>query len=88
MHRFRLAGGLFCAAILFLPGACAAAADKVAEIHVAQNGDDADQGTISQPLATIDAAAVGVEDEGGVHQIPLAVVHRSNLVPEFSEVSP
>jgi ribosome maturation factor RimP len=39
-------------------------------------------------LATIDADTVGVEDEGGVHQIPLAVVHRSNLVPEFSEVSP
>lgn len=39
-------------------------------------------------LATIDADTVRVEDEGGVHQIPLAVVHRSNLVPEFSEVSP
>ncbi len=39
-------------------------------------------------LAAIDADQVSVEDEGGVHQIPLAVVHRSNLVPEFSEVSP
>jgi len=31
--------------------------------------------------------AISVEDESGVHEIPLSIVHRSNLVPEFSEVN-
>ncbi len=31
--------------------------------------------------------AISVEDESGVHEIPLSVVHRSNIVPEFSEVN-
>ncbi len=30
---------------------------------------------------------VSVEDESGVHEIPLSAVHRSNVVPEFSEVN-
>jgi ribosome maturation factor RimP len=32
--------------------------------------------------------AIAIEDESGTHEIPLQAVHRSNLVPEFSEVSP
>ena len=39
-------------------------------------------------LIGLGKGSVKVEDEGGVHQIPLAVVHRANLVPEFSEVNP
>ncbi len=38
-------------------------------------------------LAAASANAVSVEDESGVHEIPLSAVHRSNVVPEFSEVS-
>ena len=38
-------------------------------------------------LAAADQQAVSVEDDSGRHEIPLATVHRSNLVPEFSEVS-
>jgi ribosome maturation factor RimP len=38
-------------------------------------------------LEAADEHAVSVSDEQGSHAIPLAVVHRSNLVPEFSEVS-
>jgi ribosome maturation factor RimP len=38
-------------------------------------------------LEAADEHAVSVADEQGSHLIPLAVVHRSNLVPEFSEVS-
>jgi ribosome maturation factor RimP len=38
-------------------------------------------------LEAADEHAVSVADERGSHVIPLAVVHRSNLVPEFSEVS-
>lgn len=38
-------------------------------------------------LADADEHAVRVEDEEGRHEIPLGSVHRSNLVPEFSEVS-
>jgi ribosome maturation factor RimP len=38
-------------------------------------------------LVAADDAAIRVEDEAGVHEIPLSAVHRSNLVPEFSEVS-
>lgn len=38
-------------------------------------------------LVTAGADAISVEDEAGVHEIPLSAVHRSNLVPEFSEVS-
>ena len=33
------------------------------------------------------ADSISVEDEAGVHEIPLSAVHRSNLVPEFSEVN-
>ncbi len=39
-------------------------------------------------LAAADEHAVSVEDDSGHHEIPLEIVHRSNLVPEFSEVSP
>lgn len=39
-------------------------------------------------LAAADGESVSVEDDQGCHQIPLAAVRRSNLVPEFSEVSP
>jgi ribosome maturation factor RimP len=39
-------------------------------------------------LAAADERAVRVEDETGEHEIPLDRVHRSNLVPEFSEVRP
>lgn len=39
-------------------------------------------------LAAADGETVSVEDDEGRHQIPLAAVRRSNLVPEFSEVSP
>jgi ribosome maturation factor RimP len=39
-------------------------------------------------LAAADDECVSVEDDQGRHRIPLAAVHRSNLVPEFSEVSP
>ena len=38
-------------------------------------------------LEVADEHAVTVADEQGPHEIPLAVVHRANLVPEFSEVS-
>jgi ribosome maturation factor RimP len=38
-------------------------------------------------LAAADQSTISVEDEAGVHEIPLSAVHRSNLVPEFSEVS-
>lgn len=38
-------------------------------------------------LAGADETAIAVEDEGGRHEIPLDAVHRSNLVPELSEVS-
>ena len=31
--------------------------------------------------------AISVEDESGVHEIPLSAVHKSNIVPEFSEVN-
>jgi ribosome maturation factor RimP len=37
-------------------------------------------------LAAADEQRVMVEDGEGTHEIPLSVVHRSNLVPEFSEV--
>jgi ribosome maturation factor RimP len=37
-------------------------------------------------LTAAGEAAISVEDEAGVHEIPLSAVHRSNLVPEFSEV--
>jgi ribosome maturation factor RimP len=37
-------------------------------------------------LAAADEQRVLVEDGEGTHEIPLSVVHRSNLVPEFSEV--
>ena len=56
MQRFCLAHGLLFAVALALPGECAQAADAVAEIHVSPNGNDADPGTETQPLATIDAA--------------------------------
>lgn len=39
-------------------------------------------------LAAADDESVSVDDDQGSHRIPLAAVHRSNLVPEFSEVSP
>lgn len=38
-------------------------------------------------LTAAGEAAINVEDEAGVHEIPLSAVHRSNLVPEYSEVS-
>jgi ribosome maturation factor RimP len=38
-------------------------------------------------LTAAGESAISVEDEAGVHEIPLSAVHRSNLVPEFSEVS-
>jgi ribosome maturation factor RimP len=38
-------------------------------------------------LEAADGSAVTVADEQGSQEIPLAAVHRSNLVPEFSEVS-
>jgi ribosome maturation factor RimP len=38
-------------------------------------------------LAAADGETVSVEDDQGRHEIPLAAVHRSNLVPEFSEVT-
>ena len=31
--------------------------------------------------------AISVEDDAGVYEIPLSAVHRSNVVPEFSEVN-
>lgn len=39
-------------------------------------------------LVAADEHAVSIEDESGVHVIPHELVHRANLVPEFSEVSP
>lgn len=39
-------------------------------------------------LVAADEHAVSIEDEAGVRVIPLELVHRTNLVPEFSEVSP
>ena len=56
MHPFRLVASLLFAVVFVLPSRYATAVDQVAEIHVAQNGDDADTGTKAQPLATIDAA--------------------------------
>lgn len=38
-------------------------------------------------LEAADEESVTIADERGAHRIPLALVHRSNLVPEFSEVS-
>lgn len=38
-------------------------------------------------LEAADEHTLSVSDERGSHAIPLAAVHRSNLVPEFSEVS-
>ena len=38
-------------------------------------------------LEAADQHAVSLRDEQGLHEIPLGLVHRSNLVPEFSEVS-
>jgi ribosome maturation factor RimP len=38
-------------------------------------------------LVSAGADSISVEDEAGVHEIPLSAVHRSNLVPEFSEVN-
>ncbi len=38
-------------------------------------------------LEAADQKTVTVADEQGSHEIPLATVHRSNLVPEFSEVA-
>lgn len=38
-------------------------------------------------LTAAGESAISIEDEAGVHEIPLSAVHRSNLVPEFSEVS-
>ena len=38
-------------------------------------------------LVAADDAGIRVEDEAGVHEIPFSAVHRSNLVPQFSEVS-
>lgn len=38
-------------------------------------------------LAAASPDAISVEDESGAHEIPLALVHRSNVVPEFSEVN-
>lgn len=38
-------------------------------------------------LVSAGADAIGVEDEAGVHEIPLSAVHRSNVVPEPLEVS-
>ena len=38
-------------------------------------------------LEAADQSAITVADEQGSHQIPLTAVHRSNLVPEFSEVA-
>ncbi|MBK5116988.1 MAG: ribosome maturation factor RimP [Thermoleophilia bacterium] len=43
--------------------------------------------TFNGRLQAADERAVSVADEQGLVEIPLAVVHRSNLVPEFSEVS-
>ncbi|MGB3099798.1 MAG: ribosome maturation factor RimP [Solirubrobacterales bacterium] len=43
--------------------------------------------TFNGRLQAADERAVSVADEQGPVEIPLAVVHRSNLVPEFSEVS-
>ncbi len=43
--------------------------------------------TFNGRLQAADEGAVNVADEKGLVEIPLAVVHRSNLVPEFSEVS-
>ncbi len=38
-------------------------------------------------ITTASPETVSVEDEAGVHEIPLSAVHRSNLVPELSEVN-
>jgi ribosome maturation factor RimP len=38
-------------------------------------------------LEAADERSVSVSDEQGLHEIPLDAVHRSNLVPELSEVS-
>jgi ribosome maturation factor RimP len=38
-------------------------------------------------LEAADESCVSVADEQGLHEIPLDAVHRSNLVPELSEVS-
>lgn len=39
-------------------------------------------------LEAADDECLSVADESGRHRIPLDSVHRSNLVPQFSEVSP
>lgn len=39
-------------------------------------------------LVAADEHVVSIEAEDGVREIPLELVHRANLVPEFSEVSP
>lgn len=38
-------------------------------------------------LEAADDDSISVADESGRHRIPLGSVHRSNLVPQFSEVS-
>jgi ribosome maturation factor RimP len=43
--------------------------------------------TFTGRLQAADEHAVSIAVERGPVEIPLAVVHRSNLVPEFSEVS-
>ena len=47
-----------------------------------------DQKNFTGLLVAADEHAVSIEDESGVHLIPHQQVHRANLVPEFSEVSP
>ena len=47
-----------------------------------------DQKNFTGLLVAADEHAVSIEDDDGVREIPLELVHRANLVPEFSEVSP
>ena len=47
----------------------------------------AGQKNFTGTIEAADEQAVRVSDERGLHEIPLAVVHRANLVPEYSEVS-
>jgi ribosome maturation factor RimP len=47
-----------------------------------------DQKNFTGLLVAADEHAVSIEDESGIRVIPHEQVHRANLVPEFSEVSP
>ena len=54
-------------------------------VRTAEQIDGSKSFTGELTAATDDA--ISVEDESGVHEIPLSAVHKSNIVPEFSEVN-